>query len=227
MIPDGYYIKARCIQESFISKCPPYVREIWDWLLKEANHKDVKYSGITIKRGQLLRTFLDIQNGLSWMVGWRKMTYKKWHCEKAMKILRTHGMIATMKTTRGMLITVCNYCYYQDSKNYESNRKTDTKAGTSKQTTDTINKNDKNDKKKREISSFFKKESVGGKKMINEDVELAKIRKRLALFSEKDQETIQSIKTQKKMKRVLSTLPEYVLWSISVEEFENSVGGKK
>lgn len=123
---------------------PPYIREIWDWLLKEANHTDNKSNGTIIKRGQLVRTFRDIQEGLKWMIGWRKMTYKKWQCENAMKFLRERSMITTTKTTRGMLITVYNYSFYQDPKNYESNTKADTRATVNKQTTDTINKNDKN-----------------------------------------------------------------------------------
>lgn len=154
-IKGGYYIKARCIQNSEIAIMPPYIREIWDWLLKEANHSDKKTNGITIKRGQLIRTFKDIQEGLHWMIGWRKMTYKKWQCENAMKFLRERTMITTTKTTRGMLITICNYSLYQDPKNYESNRKADRRTTGRKQTTDTINKNDKNDK------NVKKKKSVG------------------------------------------------------------------
>jgi len=140
-IDGGYYIKARCIQNSEIAIMPPYVREIWDWLLKEANHTDKKSNGSSIKRGQLIRTFRDIQEGLKWMIGYRKMTYKKWQCENAMKFLRKRGMVTTMKTTRGMLVTICNYSLYQDPKNYESNTKADTRATVNKQLTDTINKN--------------------------------------------------------------------------------------
>jgi len=157
-IKGGYYMKARCIQNSEIAIMPPYVREIWDWLLKEANHTNKKINGTTIQRGQLLRTFKDIQEGLQWFVGWRKMTYKKWHCENAMKLLMKADMITTVKTTRGMLITICNYSLYQDSKNYESNRRTTTRATDPKQTTDTINKNDKNDKndkKRREYAPLI------------------------------------------------------------------------
>ncbi|GAJ02787.1 unnamed protein product [marine sediment metagenome] len=82
-IKGGYYIKARKIQESEIAHSPPHFREIWDWLLKEANHKDKKSSGIVIKRGQMLRTYDDIINGLSWKIGYRKQTYTKYQCENA------------------------------------------------------------------------------------------------------------------------------------------------
>lgn len=159
-ISGGYYIKARCIQNSEIAIMPPYIREIWDWLLKEANHTSNKINGTVIERGQLIRTFKDIQEGLKWMIGWRKMIYKKWQCENAMKFLRERSMITTMKTTRGMFITICNYSHYQDPKNYESNRRTDRRTTEPKQTTDTINKNEKNgnnvNKKKERENSLIK-----------------------------------------------------------------------
>lgn len=150
-IKGGYYIKARCIQDSEISIMPPYIREIWDWLLKEANHSDKKSNGSSIKRGQLIRTFKDIQEGLKWMIGYRKMTYKKWQCENSMRFLRKQGMVTTLKTTRGMLITICNYSLYQDPKNYESNKKADTRTTVNKQLTDTINKNVKNVKNDKNV----------------------------------------------------------------------------
>ena len=156
MIESGYYIKARKIQESDIAHAPPHVREIWDWLLKEANHKD---NG-TIKRGQLVRDYNSIRDGLHWMVGYRKETYKKWHCENAMKWLMKHEMIATTKTTRGIIVTICNYDYYQDPKNYESRDESRTKAERKPKGTATINKNDKNGKNEelRERQFLFKKE---------------------------------------------------------------------
>jgi hypothetical protein len=142
-IQGGYYIKARCIQDSEIATAPPHVREIWDWLLKECNHADNKL----FKRGQCMRTFKDIQDGLKWYIGWRKMTYSKWDCEKAMKVLKKATMITTKKTTRGLIITVLNYDFYQDASNYESH----TIATRKPQCTDTINKNVKNVRSKKYI----------------------------------------------------------------------------
>ena len=152
-IKGGYYIKARCIQNSKIAIMPPYVREIWDWLLKEANHSERTINGTLIQRGQLVRTFKDIQQGLHWMVGWRKMTYKKWQCEMAMRLLMRATMIQTRKTTRGMFITILNYDRYQNPKNYDTNRRTDRRVTRDKQTTDTINKNVKNVKNEKKVSN--------------------------------------------------------------------------
>lgn len=151
MIKGGYYIKSRKIQESKIASAPPHVREIWDWLLREVNYKDANVGGTVIKRGQTVRSFKDIQEGLSWTVGYRKETYKKWHCEIAMKWLTKELMITTTRTTRGLLITICNYDYYQDPKNYENDSETETKLKPKRQGTDTINKKEKNKEEKEDI----------------------------------------------------------------------------
>jgi len=173
MIKGGYYLKARCIQNSEIAIMPPYVREIWDWLLKEANHSDQISNGTKIERGQVIRTFKDIQNGLLWMVGWRKMTYKKWQCENAMKLLKKADMITTTKTTRGMSIIIKKYKEYQNPSNYESNSDSRMRATDPKQTTDTINKNVKNDnndkKTDNDIVSNHKDKKTSKDNIITED----------------------------------------------------------
>lgn len=146
-IPGGYVIKARKIQESEIARKPPHVRETFDWLVINANHKDVRLDGTVIRRGQLLTTYDDILDSLSWTVGWRKMRYSKSNCESAMKILKKAGMITTQKTTRGMFITIVNYDFYQTAANYESHSENRETATREPQTRHTINKNEKKEKK--------------------------------------------------------------------------------
>lgn len=160
-IPGGYYIKARTIQESKIMSKPPYMRDIWDYLLREANHKDRKSNGRMIKRGQLVRSFRAIQNDLCWYCGFRKETYKKWQCEKTMAWLREQGMITTTKTTRGLVVTIEQYGFYQNPKNYENNKGSNMKETGKQQSTDTINKNVKNgenDKNEKDIDRRIVKE---------------------------------------------------------------------
>jgi len=147
IIRGGYYIKARKIQESEIAHAPPHVREIWDWLIKEANHENTG----KFKRGETIRSLRDIQEGLCWYVGYRKESYSKSKCEMAMKWLRKRGMIKTAKTTRGMIITICNYDIYQDPKCYETNNEKITKPTMKQQLSDTINKKEKKERKKEDI----------------------------------------------------------------------------
>jgi hypothetical protein len=118
-IPGGFYLKARCIQNSAIATAAPHVREIWDWLIKEANYLDNKTHGVIIKRGQLFTDYNEIINGLSWCEGFIKKHYKKHHVDYAMRWLRQEQMITTQKTTRGLIITICKYDYYQNAANYE------------------------------------------------------------------------------------------------------------
>jgi hypothetical protein len=139
-IKGGYYMKARKIQESEIAHAPPHVREIWDFFLCTASHSN----GKSLERGQLLTSYEDIREALHWMVGWRKMRYSKWDCEKALKWLKKATMITTQKTTKGMIVTICNYRLYQNPKNYESHTEAKGKATRKPQTTDTIDKNVKN-----------------------------------------------------------------------------------
>ena len=162
MIEGGYYIKARKIQESEISHASPHVREIWDWLLMEVNHADTK----VCLRGETVRSYNDILEGLSWYIGWRKMKYKRHDCENAMKYLKKRGMITIRKTTRGMVIKVENYDYYQTPSNYDSHTDNQRIATREPQSSHTINKNEKNEKndKKKETTHTPEKIEVEKKR---------------------------------------------------------------
>ena len=155
-IDGGYYIKARCIQESEIQHAPPHVREIWDWFIMQANHTPYKKYGNNFERGQLLCTYANIQEALHWTIGWRKKTYSKGDCETAMKWLKKRTMVTTRKTTKGMIVTICNYSRFQDPKNYETYKETPKKPTVNLQTDDSINKKDKNEKKVNTASESFK-----------------------------------------------------------------------
>ena len=87
MITGGYIMIARKLLGSTIANCPPHFREIFFWLLLNANHKDQKVGGKVIRRGQCLCSYKDIMESLSWNIGYRKMTYKKHHCEMALRRL--------------------------------------------------------------------------------------------------------------------------------------------
>lgn len=118
-INGGYVLKPRSIRDSWIAHAAPVVREVWDWLIMNANYKEEKYNGFTVGRGQIFCRYQDIREALSWNVGYRKMMYSEDQTKHCMKLLTNNGMIAPTKTPRGMLITICNYSTYQDSSNYE------------------------------------------------------------------------------------------------------------
>ncbi len=156
-IRGGFILKARSIAESEIAHAPPHIREVWDWLIRRANYKEAKVCGRTIKRGQCLCTYRDILDGLSWKVGYRTERYTKAQCEITMKFLRRGSMITTTRTTRGMIVTVCNYDHYQNPESYESHNESHNESHDSPQPQDTVYKNgkkNKNVKEKRYISIF-------------------------------------------------------------------------
>jgi hypothetical protein len=142
-IQGGYYLKARCVQEASVMSAPPHVREIWDWLLMKAMWRD----GDSLAKGQVLTSYDEIRKALSWKVGYRIERYSKWDCEKAMKYLTKEKMVTKVKTTRGLIITICNYAYYQNPSNYESHSEDHMRATREPQTPAMIEKKLKKERK--------------------------------------------------------------------------------
>ena len=118
-IPGGYYLKARVIQESDIAHAVPSVRELWDLLISRANHKPKRVGGIFIKRGQRLTSYAYIRDALMWRCGGSERRYSKHQVKRALRWLKDRGMITASKAPGGLLVTISNYEYYQDPKNYE------------------------------------------------------------------------------------------------------------
>jgi len=116
----GYVMLARKIQNGWIAHAAPVAREIWIWLFRNANYTDKRVNGFTIKRGQLLCKTEQIQEELSWYVGYRKKRYSRRQCEGSMKVLAKERMIERTKVPGGTLVTILNYDKYQDPKNYEN-----------------------------------------------------------------------------------------------------------
>lgn len=156
-IPGGYIMLSRKMIESEIWDKPPLYIKIWIYLLTKAQHGDYK----NLERGQLRTSIPEIIEDCSWLVGYRKVKPTKdqvyqvidWlrkSCESTNESNNNPTMISTTKATQGLLVNICNYSFYQDPKNYESNNETDnendTKATRKQQQPDNINKNVKNDK---------------------------------------------------------------------------------
>lgn len=154
-IPGGYILLSRKVIESEIWSKPPLYLKVWIYLLTRAQHSDYK----KMKRGQLRTSIPEIIEECSWYVGYRKVKPTKDQIFQVIDWLRKpHGtpnesndsttMITTTKATQGLLVTIDRYCFYQESKNYESNaepnNENDMKATREQRQPDNINKNDKN-----------------------------------------------------------------------------------
>lgn len=166
LIRGGYILLSRKLIESEIWNKPPLYLKIWVYLLSQAQHQD--YKGL--KRGQLWTSIPEIQDAMSYKVGFRieKPSKKQvWSalewmrgpsarsntrnpCEQLVNKTTKEPMIETTKGTHGILVNIVNYGLYQDPKNYEGNNEGNndgTMNGTRREREgNNINKNDKNDK---------------------------------------------------------------------------------
>ena len=161
MIEGGYILQPRCIDKSWIAHSAPVVRETWFFLLRKANHKDIKYDGFIVKRGQLFITYRGIRDALAWKIGYRTKRYSESAMKHTMKLLRRHLMVELTSEPRGNLITICNYDEYQSPENYErTGEQTDEQTNdrpTANQSCPSINNNDKNDKNEKKEKNNKKK----------------------------------------------------------------------
>jgi hypothetical protein len=179
LIPGGYILLSRKLIESEIWRKPPLYLKVWIFLLSEAQHSNYK----NLKRGQVWTTYEKIIEGCSWYVGARKERPKKDQIYKILTFLRNPDervhesdtkatAITTTKATRGILITIENYDYYQTSSNYESDTESDIERATKelrkRESGDTINNNGNNDNNILPSEKEAKKDSKI-KKTFNQD----------------------------------------------------------
>ena len=121
IIPNGFVVMSRDLADhSELRFMNPRVRDLFWWLFRNANRRD----NYVCKRGQLVRRYDDIIQSLSWRVGYRQEKYTKHQMKDLMKQLRTAQRITTRKTTRGVVITICDYDKYTDIKSYKLPHKT-------------------------------------------------------------------------------------------------------
>lgn len=145
-IKGGYILQPRIIDDSSIAHESPITRELWAYLLRNVSYQTTdKYV-----RGSGFFDLGTIAEDLHWYVGYRKMKYSKSQLTKTVRRLTERNTIETAKEIRGFIVTICNYEYYQDPKNYEGNSEGNTKKLRRNSEGLTINKNIKNIKNKEE-----------------------------------------------------------------------------
>ncbi len=112
----GYFITARKMLDGMLMDWPPLYMKLWVWMLSKAFWKD----GEKFKRGQFHTNREEMQEAMSYKIGYRKKTPTKDEIRSAYEAFTKATMITTVKATHGMIISICNYSYYQDFKNYEA-----------------------------------------------------------------------------------------------------------
>lgn len=164
----GAFILSRSIFDSDIWFKPAYYIKIWIWLIGKANHSRKRLTGQRLFRGQCLVTIREIIEITKWYVGYRAEKLSKSQVERVLDYLRKNDMIETTKTTRGMIVTICNYDTYQWLKNNERNNERNDSETEPKRGEATIDNNYNKEKnyKKRERGdtlSFSKSKQTKGK----------------------------------------------------------------
>jgi hypothetical protein len=124
MSTTGFIVIHRQILESEIFYKPAEWLKIWIYILQKVNFKDAYF-----QRGENLFNMQSIANDC--------------HCsyntvDKFLRWARKSKMLATRKTTRGVVVLVLNYAKYQDVDFYKGDTKSETEAKQRRNRGDTI-----------------------------------------------------------------------------------------
>jgi len=134
----GFTMWARqTLENEIFYKKPAEWFKIWFYIINKVNHTENKQ----FKKGQGFFKY-------EWIA--ESCAVSKTQIDHCIRWLKVATQIATQKATRGLVITVLNYDTYQSLQTYKSDTKSDTKSETEakqkRNRSDTINKNDKNNK---------------------------------------------------------------------------------
>jgi len=116
-IPGGYILYARDFL-GLLDEAPLLDRVLWTWMNCRANHKDSDIMHGRLRRGQLLATIPQMQQALSYRAGRSLRAPSKAAVWRALQRYRERHMIETRRTTRGLVITICQYERYQNPAHY-------------------------------------------------------------------------------------------------------------
>ena len=114
-IPGGYILLSRKLLKSGIMDKPPLYTKLWTWMLMQASYKDHG----NLKRGQFFTSLEGMRKEMTHKVGYREVSPTIKEIRGVTKFLTKARMMVTTKVIHGMIITILNYDYYQNAKNYE------------------------------------------------------------------------------------------------------------
>ncbi len=135
-IPEGYYKVARKIKKSEIWQSKPsWWLKVWLYIIDRVNHAPNNH----YNRGTNFFSLSMIWMGCCLSIDGIKTK----SVDNVIRWLRSKAQITTVKTTRGLIITICNYELYQEEENYRNDTSNDTendsKTTQERHRNDTIN----------------------------------------------------------------------------------------
>ena len=128
------------------------------YMLLKANHKDNKWQGNDVKRGQFISSLGNISSATGITIQQIRTILKK---------LEKTNEIVVKSTSQFTIVTICKYECYQDENEDTNKRITNNQQTTNKQST--TNKNEKNNKENiyREFQHLFITEDEVKKLLVN------------------------------------------------------------
>ncbi len=114
-IQGGFILISRKLLKSGIMEKPPLYTTLWIWMLMQASYKDHG----NLKRGQFFTSLEGMRKAMIHKVGYCEVRPTIKEIRGVTKFLTKARMMVTTKVTHGMIITILNYDYYQNAKNYE------------------------------------------------------------------------------------------------------------
>jgi hypothetical protein len=110
----GFVLLARKLLESNIWHKPHQYLAVWLYFLLKARHQD----DAKLKRGQFMTSLREIAQGTSTISGARQDCLGRRDIWRVCEYLQAEGMAQIAKVVPGILVTICNYDYYQTPTNY-------------------------------------------------------------------------------------------------------------
>jgi hypothetical protein len=151
-IPGGYILYARQFLER-LADAPLLDRVLWTWLNCKACHTGRSAFRGHLARGQLFTTLDELATALRWRRGYIVDKPRKSTVRRALGRLGERRLIDVRPTTRGIVVTICDYDLYQDPAAYERHAGAATPGTTSVVQATSDRQEGKNEKKGRGPSS--------------------------------------------------------------------------
>lgn len=139
-LDEGFVLLPRSSDGLAVMDMPPHFREIWIYLLKKAQQTKTEVDGTILQRGQCLVNCESVLHDLSWMQGFKRVSYTRSQYKNAMSALARAGVITRdifrSSGTRGTLVTVIGYDFLQQTENYQGVFVTEPSSGKDKPSID-------------------------------------------------------------------------------------------
>ena len=118
--PGGAVLIARAMQDSEVWGMPPQYLKLWLYLLINArwDKRPHRIGPVTVGYGQVVKSYRKIADECQYTENRQVQAWSTSQVKRVLAWLEERGMVETLGTELGTLITVCNFKRYQDFQTY-------------------------------------------------------------------------------------------------------------